>query len=57
MYPFVERDLDEMSQNNPSVNAFISALMHKLFTEEYLATKTVTKMENAHRMVIIGNLT
>ena len=56
MYPFVERDLDEMSQNNPSVNAFISALMHKLFTEEYLATKTVTKMENAHRMAIIGNL-
>jgi len=37
-----------------TINDFIRSLMRKLFTEEYLATKTFTKMEKYHQIAIIG---
>ena len=36
------------------VNDFIRNLMRKLFTDNYMSTKTLTKMEKAHQTAIIG---
>ena len=53
VFPFKEYELDLLAEKN-TVNMFIRTLMRKLFSDDYLATKSCSLMEKKHHDAITG---
>ena len=48
------KDLDTLSKKYSTASLFVRNLMRKMFTEEYLSTKTLSQMDMNQRTAIIG---